>query len=163
MIFGVTWFTWIHVVLSLVGIFAGFVVAGGLLAGRLLHGWNGLFLVTTLLTNVTGFGFPFTVLLASHYVGIISLILIPIVMAARYWKQLSGGWRRVYVIGAVIALYLNVFVLLTQLFRKVPALLVATPTQKEPPFVVAQILVLLLFVWLGRAAAQGFRGDAATT
>src|SRR6266542_1628922 len=161
MISGMTTFTLIHVLLSLVGIFAGLVVAGGLVAGERLDGWTGVFLVTTVLTNVTGFGFPFVTFLPSHAIGIISLVVLLIVIVARYWKHLTGAWRRVYVVGAVLALYLNVFVLLAQLFRRLPALIAAAPTQKEPPFLVTQLVVLALFVWLGRAALKGFRGQLA--
>jgi len=157
MIFDITTFTLIHVVLSLVGIFAGLVVAGGLVAGKRLDGWTGVFLLTTVLTNVTGFGFPFVTFLPSHAVGIISLVVLLVVIVARYLKHLAGAWRGVYAVGAVLALYLNVFVLLTQLFRRLPALIVAAPTQKEPPFLVTQLVVLVLFVWLGKAAVSGFR------
>jgi hypothetical protein len=161
MILGLTTFTLIHVVLSLVGIFAGLVVAGGLVAGKRLDGWTGLFLVTTVLTSVTGFGFPFVSFLPSHAVGVLSLLLLCAVILARYAKGLAGGWRRAYVVGAVLALYLNVFVLLNQLFRRIPALIVAAPSQKEPPFLVTQLVVLALFIWLGRAAVKGFRGESA--
>jgi len=155
MIGGLTTFTLLHVVVSLVGIFAGCVVAGGLVAGRRLDGWTGVFLVTTIATSVTGFGFPFVTFLPSH-VGIISLVLLAAVIVARYVKQLNGAWRNVYVVGTVLALYLNVFVLLVQLFRRLPALIVAAPKQQEPPFLVTQLLVLGLFVWLCRAAVKGF-------
>ena len=157
MIFKITTFTLLHVALSLIGIFAGLVVAGGFVAGQRLDGWTGLFLVTTVLTNVSGFGFPFVTFLPSHAVGIISLLILPLVVAARYWKHLAGVWRGVFVGGSVFVLYLNVFVLLVQLFRRVPALIVSAPTQKEPPFVVTQLVVLVLFVWLGMAAWKGFR------
>jgi hypothetical protein len=161
MIFDITTFTLIHVGLSLVGIFAGLVVAGGFVAGERLDGWTGIFLATTVLTNITGFGFPFVTFLPSHAVGIVSLLLLPVVIAARYWKQLTGGWRTVYVVGAVLALYLNVFVLLVQLFRRLPALIVSAPTQKEPPFLISQLVVLALFIWLGKAAVKGFRTGSA--
>ena len=161
MIFDVTTFTLIHTLLSVVGIFAGLVVAGGLVAGKQLDGWTAVFLVTTVLTSVTGFGFPFVTLLPSHVVGIVSLVILPIVIVARYWKHLAGGWRTAYVVGTVLALYLNAFVLFVQLFRRLPALIVAAPTQKEPPFVVTQLIVLVLFIWLGRAALKGFRGESA--
>ncbi|MGH7519551.1 MAG: hypothetical protein ACREOC_19125 [Gemmatimonadales bacterium] len=161
MIFGITTFTVIHVALSLVGIIAGLIVAGGLVAGKRLDGWTGVFLVTTVLTNVTGFGFPFVTFLPSHAVGIISLVVLPVVIAARYWRNLTGAWRTVYVVGAVLALYLNVFVLLAQLFLRLPALIAAAPTQKEPPFLVTQLVVLALFVWLGRAAVKGFGAEPA--
>jgi hypothetical protein len=161
MILGLTTFTLIHVVLSLVGIFAGLVVAGGLVAGKRLDGWTGVFLLTTVLANVTGFGFPFVGLLPSHVVGIISLVVLAVVIVARYGKRLTGAWRGVYVAGAVLALYLNVFVLLAQLFRRLPALIAVAPTQKEPPFLATQLIVLALFVWLGREARRGFRAEPA--
>jgi hypothetical protein len=159
-IFDITTFTLIHVVLSLVGIFAGLVVAGGLVAGKRLDGWTGVFLVSTVLTNVSGFGFPFVTFLPSHIVGVLSLVVLAIVIVARYWKHLAGAWRGVYLVGAVLALYLNVFVLLVQLFLRLPALIVAAPTQKEPPFLVTQLVVLALFIWLGRAAMRRFRAES---
>jgi hypothetical protein len=154
--FDIVTFTVVHVVLSLVGMVAGLVVAGGLVAGRRLDGWTGLFLATTALTNITGFLFPFTVFLASHGVGILSLVLLPVVLYARYGTGLAGRWRGVYVVGAVTLLYLNVFVLVVQLFRRVPALIASAPTQQEPSFLVTQLGTLVLFVWLGRAAMKGF-------
>jgi hypothetical protein len=157
MFFGSPTFTLIHVVVSLVAIVAGLVVVGALIAGVRLDGWTGLFLATTALTSITGFGFPFGTLLASHIVGVVTLVLMPLVLAALYYKHLAGSWRLAYVVGAVVVLYLNVFVLVVQLFRRVPALLVAAPKQKEPPFVVTQLLVMALFVALGIAAARRFR------
>jgi hypothetical protein len=159
--FDITTFTLIHVVLSLVGIFAGLIVAGGFVAGKRLDGWTGVFLVSTVLTNVTGFAFPFVSLLPSHIVGIISLIVLAVVLVARYWKRLAGGWHGVFVVVSVLALYLNVFVLLAQLFLRLPALIAAAPTQKEPPFLVTQLVVLALFLWLGRAVRLGFRAESA--
>ncbi|HKT61417.1 MAG TPA: hypothetical protein VJQ46_15290 [Gemmatimonadales bacterium] len=156
MLFNITTFTFLHVALSLVGLIAGPVVVGGLMSGRRLDGWTGTFLVTTFLTNLTGFGFPFVKLLPSHVLGIISLILIPVVMYALYIKHLEGGWRRVYVVGAVMALYFNAFVLVAQLFHRIPALIVLAPKQKEPPFQIAQLLLLVLFIVLGRAAWRGY-------
>ena len=156
MIFDITTFTLIHTLISLVAITAGLVVMGGLMAERRLDGWIGLFLVTTALTSITGFGFPFTGLIASHYVGIISLLILPPVVYARYRKHLIGSWRGVFVVGTALTLYLNFFVLVVQLFRRVPALLVSAPTQKEPPFVVTQILVMALFAILSVAAFKKF-------
>lgn len=157
MIFDLPTFTLIHVVLSLAGILTGLIVAGGLIAGKRLDGWTGLFLATTVLTNVTGFLFPFTFLLPSHIVGAISLLILPVTIAARYWKQLAGTWRSIYVVTAIVALYFNVFVLVVQLFAKFPLLIAVAPTQKSPAFIVTQLLVLAMFVWLGRAAVRGFR------
>jgi len=152
-------FTLVHVLLSLVGIFAGLVVMFGLVAGKRFGGWTVLFLVTTVATSVTGFGFPFDHLLPSHKVGILSLLVLPVAIAARYSFHLAGAWRRTYVITAAIALYLNIFVLVVQLFLKVPALKDLAPTQKEPPFVIAQVVVLVLFGVLAVMAARGFRGE----
>ena len=159
MIGGLTTFTLVHVVLSIIGIFAGFIVAGGLIAGKRLDGWTGVFLVTTVATSVTGFGFPFVTFLPSHAVGIISLVVLAVVIVARYVKHLAGAWRRIYVAGTVVALYLNVFVLVVQLFRRLPALVVAAPKQEEPPFLLTQLVVLALFAWLARAAVKGFRAE----
>jgi len=150
-------FTLIHVVLSVLGIIAGLVVAGGLMAGARMDGWTAFFLLTTVATSVTGFFFPFTTILPSHITGVISLVVLAVCLAARYGKRMEGGWRTVYAITAVTALYLNVFVLIVQLFVKTPALAQLAPTQTEPPFAVTQALVLALFVLIGWAAQRGFR------
>ena len=157
MIPGMTTFTFVHVVISLLGILSGLVVLFGLIAGKGLDGWTAVFLVTTVATSVTGFMFPFHKLLPSHVVGAISLVVLAIAILARYSRHLAGGWRRTYVISAVIALYLNVFVLIVQLFEKVPALNAMAPTQSEPPFEVTQVVVMAIFVVLGIFAAKGFR------
>jgi hypothetical protein len=141
-------FTSVHVVLSLIGIGAGLMVIFALLSGTLPQGWNTLFLVTTVATSVTGFAFPFDHLLPSHKVGIISLVILAVAILARYGLHLAGAWRRVYVICAAIALYLNVFVAVTQAFLKIPALTTMAPTQAEPPFAIAQLVVLGLFAAL---------------
>ncbi|HSW23174.1 MAG TPA: hypothetical protein VLJ62_10430 [Burkholderiaceae bacterium] len=151
-------FTLIHVVISVLGIIAGLVVVGGLMSGARLDGWTTFFLATTIVTSVTGFGFPFTKVLPPHVVGAISLVVLAVCVVARYWKQLAGAWRTTYVITAVVALYLNVFVLVVQLFIKTPPLAQLAPTQQEAPFALTQALVLALFVWLGWSALRGFRG-----
>jgi hypothetical protein len=159
MIFGMTTLTFVHVVLSLIGIFAGFFVVLGLLTSKRLDGWTALFLASTVATSVTGFFFPFHGFLPSHAFGILSLIVLPVAMFARYGRHLAGGWRRTYVITAMIALYLNVFILIVQLFEKAPALRALAPTQSEPPFKVTQLVVLALFVALTIAAAKKFRDE----
>ena len=154
-----TIYTIIHVVISLVGIASGFVVMYGLFNGRQLDGWTRLFLATTVATSVTGFGFPVHHFLPSHGVGILSLIVLTLAILARYTFHLAGAWRRVYVVGAAVALYLNVFVGIVQAFQKVPALKALAPTQTEPPFAVTQLVVLALFVLLTIIAAIRFRGE----
>jgi hypothetical protein len=159
MIFGMTPLTFIHVLLSLIGILSGAVVLFGLLGSRRLDGWTRIFLATTVLTSVTGYLFPFHKLLPSHIIGAISLIVLAIAIFARYSKQLAGSWRRNYVISAMIAFYLNVFVLVFQAFLKVPTLKAAAPTQSEPPFVAAQVVVMILFVVITVVAAKRFRAE----
>jgi len=156
-------FTFVHVLLSLVGIGSGLIVIFGLLAGKRLDGWTAVFLATTVATSVTGFGFPFDHLLPSHKVGIVSLLVLAVAILARYRLRLAGAWRRVYVVCAVLALYLNVFVGVVQAFLKVPALNALAPKQTESPFVVAQAGVFVLFVVLGSLAASRFRGEPGDT
>jgi hypothetical protein len=151
-------YTLIHVLISLAGIGSGLVVMYGLLGGNRLDRWTALFLTTTVLTSVTGFGFPFDHLTPANKVGIISLTVLAVAIIARYPLHLAGGWRRTYVISAAIALYLNTFVLVVQSFEKVPALKALAPTQKEPPFVAAQLVVMALFVVLTIFAVKRFRG-----
>ena len=165
MVWGMTisTFTFVHVLLSLVGIGSGLVVLFGLLTGKRLDGWTALFLATTVATSVTGFGFPFDHLLPSHKVGIISLVVLAVAILARYALHLVGAWRRIYVVCAAVALYLNVFVGVVQAFLKVPALTAMAPKQTEPPFVITQLVVLALFIVLtivatkrvGRCAVSG--------
>ncbi len=159
MILGMTLstFTLVHVVISLIGIGSGLLVMYGLLIGKRLDGATAIFLASTMATSVTGFGFPFDHLLPSHKVGILSLLLLAVAIIGRYIFHLAAAWRGIYVVCAVVALYLNVFVLVVQLFEKVPALRAMAPTQKEPPFLVAQIVVLALFVALTIIAAKRFR------
>jgi hypothetical protein len=150
-------FTKLHVVISLIGIGSGLAVVFGMVAGRLRDGWTTLFLLSTVLTSLSGFGFPFDHLLPSHQVGIVSLVVLAIVIVARSRTHLGGSWRWIYPIGCVLALYLNVFVLVVQAFQKLPTLNALAPTQSEPPFQLAQLVVLALFVGLGLAAVKRFR------
>ena len=150
-------FTTLHVVISLIGIASGLVVFYGMLSSQRLGGWTALFLASTILTSVTGFMFPFSGLLPSHVVGAISLVLLAIALVARYAFALAGPWRWIYVSTALAALYLNVFVGVVQAFQKLPFLQLLAPTQSEPPFAVAQIAVLVLFLALGFLAVRRFR------
>jgi hypothetical protein len=152
-----TTFTKVHVVISLIAIFAGFVVAFGLLTAKRLNGWTAIFLLMTLLTSVTGFFFPFHGFTPAIGVGIISLVVLAIAIFARYGRKLNRAWRWIYVVTAMVALYLNVFVLIVQLFQKVPALKALAPTQAEPPFAVAQLGALVIFVVMTIVAAIRFR------
>jgi hypothetical protein len=152
----VSTFTLVHVLLSLIGIFSGFVVLFGMFSSKRLNGWTALFLATTVLTSVTGFLFPRDQLLPSHIVGILSLVVLALAILALYVYRLAGSWRWIYVSAAVLALYLNVFVAVVQAFQKVSFLHALAPTQSDPPFLVAQIVVLAAFVALGIAAVRSF-------
>lgn len=153
-------FTIVHVIISLVGIASGVVVMAGLLTRKRLDGYNALFLATTVATSVTGFGFPFHRFLPSHGVGLLSLVVLGLALAARYRFRLTGGWRKVYGTCAVVVLYFNMFVLVVQSFQKVPVSRAVAPTQSEPPFVVAQSLVLVAFIVLGVLVASRSRPEA---
>lgn len=155
-------FTLFHVLLSLVGIFAGIIVVFDMFSSKKLDGWTALFLVTTVLTSVTGFFFPSDRILPSHVVGVISLVVLAIAIFALYASHLAGRWRWIYVVGAMAALYLNVFVGVVQAFQKVPVLASLAPTQSEPPFVVAQTVVLVIFIMLTVLAVRSFHPQPST-
>jgi hypothetical protein len=139
-------FTQFHVVISLLGIVAGFVVIFGMFTGDPMDGWTAFFLATTVATSVTGFMFPLRKLLPSHIVGIVSLAVLGLAIYARYGARSAGSFAWIYVVSAVLAQYLNFFVLVVQSFQKVPALKNLAPTQTETPFKIAQGVALLAFI-----------------
>ena len=153
--------TLIHVAISLAGILTGSVVSYGMLTAQRLPGWTKVFLITTVLTSVTGFFFPIHGVTPALITGVVSLIALAIAIYARYVRQLAGGWLKGYVISAVFAFYLNVFVLVVQLFLKIPALKEIAPTQNDPPFRITQLVVLAVFIALGIAATIRFRAEPA--
>jgi hypothetical protein len=152
-----TLLTYVHTGLSIVALAAGIPLALGLLRNNASKFWTVFFLVTTVLTNVTGFLFPFSRFGDSHWVGLISLIVLAAAIAAQYLFRYRGSWRWIYAVAALLALYFNVFVLVAQLFKKVPALRAMAPTLMEPPFAIAQVIVLAFFVWLIWKAARAFK------
>ncbi len=154
--FDPTTFVGFHTWLSLIAIVAGFPVTAGLLHGHTRPGWTGVFLSTAFATSATGFGFPFNGVLPSHIVGAIHIVLVAIAAFALYGRRLEGGWRRAYAITVVLAFWLLIFVLVAQLFGKVPALRALAPTQSEPPFAIAQGVVLVIFGVLTWKAARRF-------
>ncbi len=154
-------FTTVHVVISLIGIASGVIVLFGMFAERRFRGWTALFLASTVLTSVTGFFFHSTSFGPPHVVGAISLVILAVAIAALYVFHLEGFWRWVYIAGAIMALYFNVFVGVVQAFQKLSLLQALAPTQSEPPFVVAQLVVLAIFVAIGIGAVKRFRPDMA--
>lgn len=149
-------FTVVHVVISLVAIVTGFVVLYGLFKSNRMPTWTAVFLVTTVLTSVTGFLFPFTGVLPSHIFGVISLVVLALAIAGLYLFHLGGRWRSTYVISSLVALYLNTFVVIVQSFQKVPFLNPLVPTQSEPPFAVAQLALLVFMIWAGYKSVRLF-------
>jgi hypothetical protein len=152
-------FTMLHVIISLIAIVSGIIVMFGLLGSRRQPGMTAIFLLFTILTSATGFLFPFEKLLPSHMVGILSLVLLAVACFALYVMKLSGPWRSIYVVTAMVSLYLNIFVLIIQAFLKVPALHALAPSvpPSEPPFAIIQGIVLVFFVIVIIGAVRRFR------
>ena len=155
-------FTILHVIISLIGIGSGFLVLFGLLKGKLPSRWNAVFLVTTILTSLTGFCFPNDKVTPGIFLGVLSVIVLAIALVALYVFRLKGGWRRTYAITAMIALYFNVFVLIAQTFEHVPVFHALAPTGTETPFKIAQTLLLILFIVLITKTAKAFRNPLAS-
>jgi hypothetical protein len=149
MIFGMTPFTLFHVILSLIGIVAGFVALAGWLGGQLRSGWTAVFLAATIATSLTGFLFPFSVFTPAIGFGILSMVVLAVAVVALYRRNLAGRWRLAFLLSSAIALYLNTFVLIVQAFQKVGPLNALAPTGTEAPFAVAQALLLLAFLIFG--------------
>ena len=163
MVFGMSLatYTLIHVVISLIGIGSGLIVLFGMFGGKRLDGMTGLFLASTVLTSVTGFGFPIAHVTPGIILGILSLVVLAIAIPARYSLRMAGRWRAIYVVTAVIALYFNCFVLIAQSFLKVPFLHALAPKGSEPPFAIAQGILLALFIVAGIRAVKKFRPEQA--
>lgn len=157
---GLNTFTLVHILISLAGILSGLVALGGWIAGRNYRALTSFFLAATVLTNVTGFFFPFKGFTPAYAVGGLSLALLAVAYFALCFGRLAGIWRKTFLITAVASLYFNFFVLVAQIFQKTPALKALAPTQMEPPFAIAQGLVFLAFVVMGVAAVRGFRPPA---
>jgi hypothetical protein len=149
--------TLVHVLISVIGIISGLIVLFGFLKAKRMDGWNAIFLVSTILTSVTGYFFPFHKLLPSHILGAISLPVLALALVARYSKHMAGPWLRTYIISAMVAFWLNFFVLIAQAFMKQPALHALAPTGSEPPFLITQVAVMLIFIALTVFAVKRFR------
>jgi len=154
-------FTQLHVAISIIAILSGLFVVFGWISGARRDGATAIFLATTILTSVTGFLFPFA-WTPGNIIGVLSMFLLTIAVLARYQYKLAGGWRRTYVITAVISLYFNFFVFIVQSFQKIPPLHELAPKGSEPPFAVVQLVALAMFVWIGFRAVKGFRATVAT-
>ena len=153
-----------HTTLSLIAILAGVAVMAALVKNQRPAMWTLIFLVTMIATDVTGFFLPATTILPSHIVGVLSLVLIALALAAHYAFDFAGAWRWIYAVTMGVAVYLNFFVLVTQLFLKVPAIHALSPEAPDnpaPPFLIAQVIVLAIFLWLIWKSVKNFRGQAA--
>jgi len=149
-------FTLLHVLISLVGLIAGFVTVGAMLFGKWLRGWNAVFLASTIATSVTGFFFHSASFGPPHVIGIISLAFLAVALLSLYPAHLAGRWRWIYASSAILALYLNCFVAVVQAFQKIPFLRASAPTQSEPPFLAAQVVLLAVFVLVGFLGVKRF-------
>lgn len=149
-------FIFLHVAISLVGIMTGLIVLAVMLQNGDLAGWNAFFLISTILTSVTGFMIPAKTILPSHIFGVASLVLLAVALLALYGRKLAGPWRAAYVVAALIALYLNCFVAVVQSFGKFAFLRGQVPTGTEAPFAVAQAILLILFLIGGFLALRRF-------
>jgi len=154
-------FTLVHVIITLVAIGSGLIVVGGMFASTTLPGTTALFLFTTALTSITGFMFPIHGFTPALGVGVLACLILIVALVALYKEDLVGAWRWIYVITAVVSLYLNVFVLVAQSFMKIPALNALAPTQSEPPFAITQAIVLAIFIVIALIAVANFRPVAA--
>ncbi len=152
-------YTIIHVLVSLAAIGSGVVMTGGLFESKRLPRPTRVFLSTTALTSLTGFGFPFDHLLPSHIVGLLTLGMLIVAVFARYGRGLAGHWRWIYVVGAMTAFYFNVFVFVVQTFRRVPMLHSLAPRESEPPFAFTQLAVLAVFIVLTVIASATFHPE----
>ena len=159
-------YTVVHALISFAAIASGIVVMRGLLTSRRMDGLTAFFLIMTALTDITGLGFPLFTAQGEPFHGVtpgirlavISLVALAIAIVARYPLHLE--WRKTYVIATCASLYFNFFVLVVQSFEKTPALRAVAPTQKEAPFAIAQITLLLIFIGLTVLAAEIFHPEA---
>ena len=158
MVFGMSLatYTLIHVIISLVGIGSGLIVLFGMFSSKRLDGMTALFLATTALTSLTGFGFPFEHITPGIILGVLSLLVLALTIPARYSFHMAGKWRTIYVVTAVIALFFNCFALIAQSFLKIPALHALAPKGNEPPFAIAEGILLVLFIVAGVLAVKRF-------
>ena len=150
-------FTLLHLVITLVAIGSGLIVVGGMFASNKLPGTTALFLFTTALTSVTGFLFPIRAFTPALGVGIVACVILASALFALYKERLVGVWRPIYVITAIVSLYLNVFVLVAQSFMKISGLNALAPTQSEPPFTITQGVVFVIFALIALIAVVRFR------
>lgn len=159
MVFGmsIALYTQIHVAISLIGIVSGLIVLFGMFGAKRMDGMTALFLATTALTSITGFGFPFHGVTPGIILGVLSLIVLALCIPARYTFHMAGKWRATYVITAIVALYFNCFVLIVQSFQKISVLHALAPKGNEPPFGIAQGILLVLFIIAGIRAVKKFR------
>jgi len=147
-------FTLLHVAISLMAIATGAVVIFGMCHGRLLGAWTLTFLVTAGATSMTGFLFHPATFGPPHVIGIISLGLLALAVHALYSRRLDGRWRSIYVVSAVMVLYLNAFVGVVQAFQKLPDL---RALSAGPSYALAHALVVSGFFAVGMIALRRFR------
>lgn len=154
---GIAALTLFHVVLSLIAIVAGVVLARGLLAGRRNDRWTHIFMVTTAITVLTGFVFPYRGFTPGIGVGIVCVLVFIPTALARYRFQMAGLWRPVFIVGALALFYFNCLVFVVQSFQKIPPLNALAPTGAEPVVGIVQAIVFVAFLVVGFFSVRRFR------
>jgi hypothetical protein len=157
---GLLAFTLFHTALSLIQFVSGFVVVFALMGSRDGGTWMPVYLASGIATSVTGFMFPVSGFLPSHAFGILSLALFAVILLARYKFHLAGAWRGIFVASLVLTVYLDAFVAIVQAFLKIPSLHALAPNGSEPPFAIAQAILLVLFIALGVIASRSYHPAA---
>jgi hypothetical protein len=149
--------TLIHVILSLLAILSGIRVAQGLMAARRYEKTTLFYMLSTALTLVTSFLFPYNGVTPGIIVGIICVLIFVPTAFARYMFHMAGIWRPVFVVGALALLYFNCLVLIVQSFQKIPSLNALAPTGGEPPVTISQAVLLVIFLLVGFFSVRRFR------
>jgi hypothetical protein len=154
----------VHVAICFIAMLAGALVLNALCRGRHQPNWAAVLLVSTALISITGFVLPSPPGTPTpdpaRILGVIELVVVAIAAAALYGYHLARAWSGIYVVTIVLTVYFNVFVAVTQAFLKIGSLHALAPSGKEPPFLVAQLLMLALAVLIGVTALRRFRGGS---
>jgi hypothetical protein len=154
---GIAALTLFHVIVSLIAIAAGIVLAHGLITRKRYDRWTLIFMVTTAVTVLTGFVFPYNGFTPGIGVGIICVLIFIPTALARYRFAMAGIWRPIFVVGALALFYFNCLVFVVQSFQKIPPLNALAPTGGEPIIGAVQAVVFIAFLIVGFFSIRRFR------
>ncbi|SFS00300.1 hypothetical protein SAMN05216570_1417 [Dyella sp. OK004] len=147
-------FTAFHTVISVVAILAGIGAVRGLFLGRVRSAAMATFLVSAIVTTVTGFMFPYHGFTPAIGVGVIALLVLAWALLAQRRTALSAGSGAQFAVAIVVSEYFLVFVLVAQTFAKLPALNALAPNVQQPFFGAVQLIVLIAFTVIAIRAAR---------